>query len=152
VIALGNFVFPVVMNIASIILIATDPSFVNGSYILLSNNYVAIIGVVFATIWTRRQNWNKGDSPRLGSGLNTEKPSNGFDPDTGKISTLNFGNAGRQEDSEFDSSVGTQLNPSAEWAKKKEAGSPGGKVHVKIEREARSGWSEGVQTASIANV
>ncbi len=56
VIALGNFIFPyasalywygmlswlhtqsVIMNIASIVLITTDPSFINGSFVLLSNN------------------------------------------------------------------------------------------------------------------
>ena len=31
----------VVMNIASIILIATDPSFVNGTYVLLCNNVIS---------------------------------------------------------------------------------------------------------------
>ncbi|THU91846.1 hypothetical protein K435DRAFT_800927 [Dendrothele bispora CBS 962.96] len=71
-IALGNFVFPIIMNIASIVLIATDPSFINGAYIFLSNNYVTILGVVFATIWTRKYNWNRG-----GSSSGTSK---GFDP------------------------------------------------------------------------
>ncbi|THU91849.1 hypothetical protein K435DRAFT_758739, partial [Dendrothele bispora CBS 962.96] len=73
-IALGNFVFPVIMNIATIVLVATDPSFINGTYILLSNNYVAILGIVFATIWTRKYNWNRGDG---GSWSGTGK---GFDP------------------------------------------------------------------------
>lgn len=149
VIALGNFVFPVVMNIASIILIATDPSFINGSYILLSNNYVAIIGVVFATIWTRRQNWNKTDSAKAGSGSNSEKPSNAFEPaTTTKISTLHFVNTGRQQESEFESSDGTQLTPSSEWAKEKEGGPHGGTVHVRVEKETKSGWSDGVQKAT----
>ncbi|KAF8878274.1 hypothetical protein CPB84DRAFT_348763 [Gymnopilus junonius] len=37
-IALGNFIFPVIMNIASLVLIITDPSFTDGTYILLTNN------------------------------------------------------------------------------------------------------------------
>ena len=112
--------------------------------------YVAIIGVVFATIWTRRQNWNKSDSPKVGSGLNTEKPSNAFDPATAttKISTLHFVGAVRQGESEFESSVGTQLTPSTEWAKEKEGGLHGGAVHVRVEKEAKSGWLDGVQTAT----
>lgn len=38
--------FSVVMNIASIVLIAMDPSFINGSYILLSNN----VNISFCTL------------------------------------------------------------------------------------------------------
>ncbi|KIK55977.1 hypothetical protein GYMLUDRAFT_87461 [Collybiopsis luxurians FD-317 M1] len=88
-IALGNFIFPVIMNIASIVLIARDPSFTNGSYVLLSNNYVAILGVVFATIWTRKQNWNRGTN-------DSESSTSGspFDPSPNRktiLSTIQFG-------------------------------------------------------------
>lgn len=167
------------MNIASIILIATDPSFINGSYILLSNNvstpiffgmypciqlrflqYVAIIGVVFATIWTRRQNWNRHDSPNSKSGLgpHAEKANNNpaFDPavpQTTKISTLNFGGAGRTGDSEFETSEGTQMSPSTEsgpW-KEKEGGSYDDIAHEKSEKE-KSGWSEGVPSTTATAV
>ncbi|KAF9448442.1 hypothetical protein P691DRAFT_800828 [Macrolepiota fuliginosa MF-IS2] len=58
-VALGNLVFPVIMNIAAIVLMASDPSYITGSQVLMANNYVAIIGVVFATIWARKQSWNR---------------------------------------------------------------------------------------------
>jgi hypothetical protein len=68
------------MNIASIILIATDPSFIDGSYILLSNNYVAILGVVFATIWTNKSSWNRvGDE---------KTPQDSYDPARAPKATL----------------------------------------------------------------
>ena len=64
----------------------------------------------------------------MGSGLNTEKPSNAFDPATAttKISTPHFVDAGRQGESELESGVGTQLTPSAEWAKQEKEGGPHG--------------------------
>jgi hypothetical protein len=43
----------IVMNIASIVLIATDPSFINGSYILLSNNVsTSFFFLVFTLVFT----------------------------------------------------------------------------------------------------
>ncbi|KIK55978.1 hypothetical protein GYMLUDRAFT_62263 [Collybiopsis luxurians FD-317 M1] len=86
-IALGNFIFPVIMNIACLVLIAQDPSFITGAYVLITNNYVAILGVVFATIWTRKQNWNRGTN-------NSE--SSTFDPSPNRksiLSTMHFGTA-----------------------------------------------------------
>ncbi|KAG7096007.1 hypothetical protein E1B28_006689 [Marasmius oreades] len=85
-VALGNFIFPIIMNIASIVLIATDPSFVNGSYILLANNYVAILGVVFATIWTRKQSWIRGEDDKT--------PQDSCEParmPKATLSTIHFG-------------------------------------------------------------
>lgn len=76
----------VMMNISQIILIASDRSFTNGSYVLLSNNYVAILGVVFATIWTNKQNWNRHAVPNNDSLANST-----FDPSQKKIvSTIRF--------------------------------------------------------------
>ncbi|KAI0051147.1 hypothetical protein FA95DRAFT_391860 [Auriscalpium vulgare] len=56
-IALGNYVFPVAMNIIQITLMLTMPHFINGIYIIFANNFVTILGVVFATVWTSQQNW-----------------------------------------------------------------------------------------------
>ncbi|KAF8799271.1 hypothetical protein BYT27DRAFT_7202443 [Phlegmacium glaucopus] len=58
ILALGNFVFPIVMNISATILITTDPDSLNGFYLIEVSNYISIIGVVFATVWTRRLHWN----------------------------------------------------------------------------------------------
>ncbi|KAA1469996.1 hypothetical protein DENSPDRAFT_879377 [Dentipellis sp. KUC8613] len=61
-IALGNYVFPVTMNIAQIALMATNPSFMNIMEIFLTNNFVTILGVVFATVWTNTENWRAGQA------------------------------------------------------------------------------------------
>jgi len=121
---------------------------------------VAIIGVVFATIWTRRQNWNRHDSPNSNSALgpHPEKSDNNyaFDPavpQTTKISTLNFGGAGRTEASEFETSEGTQMSPSTEsgaW-KTKEEGSYDDAAHEKSEKE-KSGSSEGLPSMTATAV
>lgn len=52
----------VILNIALLVLVATNISFEKGAAVLLSNNYVAILGVVFATVWTNRRNWNQQES------------------------------------------------------------------------------------------
>ena len=119
---------------------------------------MAIIGVVFATIWTRRQNWNKHDSPNSKSdtALNSDKANNhGFDPaavQTTKISTLDFGNARRGEESDFEMSEGTQ-SPSAEYrqSKTKEGGSYDDTEHVKSEKE-NSAWFGEVPSPTITAV
>jgi hypothetical protein len=78
------------MNIAAIVLISIDPSFVNGSSILLSNNYVAILGVVFATIWTNRQNWNK-HAISNGPSSDDRMEHSSFDPSSRRlVSTIRF--------------------------------------------------------------
>ena len=50
-IALSNFVFPVIFDVAQLILIFRDPNFVEGSYVIAVNSYVSILGVLFSTIW-----------------------------------------------------------------------------------------------------
>lgn len=66
-ISVANFVFPVLFNIGQIICITADPSFYLGTLLLLSNTYVSVIGVLFATIWVsggeyvRRQ--TEGNTP-----------------------------------------------------------------------------------------
>ncbi|GJE92697.1 hypothetical protein PsYK624_088530 [Phanerochaete sordida] len=52
-IAIGNFVIPVIFNIAIVIDIFVDPNYVlHASSLLLTDYYVSIIGVVFATVWS----------------------------------------------------------------------------------------------------
>ncbi|KAG0708237.1 hypothetical protein DFH29DRAFT_893849 [Suillus ampliporus] len=53
VIALSNFVFPVVLNIIQLGLIfSSTTSFFQTIMVYMVNNYINIIGVVFATIWS----------------------------------------------------------------------------------------------------
>lgn len=52
------------MNIAQIALMAARPHWMQGIYIIYINNYVTILGMVFATVWTSRHNWAmRLDSP-----------------------------------------------------------------------------------------
>ena len=122
-------------------------------FTLVFLQYVAIIGVVFATIWTRRQNWNRHDSPnsKLGLGPHSEKDNNNhaFDPVAAhatKISTLNFGNAGRTGESEFETSDGTQMfasNESGPWKTKE-----GGSYDDTAKSFEKEKWSEGVPSTT----
>jgi hypothetical protein len=85
------------MNIACIILVSVDSSFIKGTYVSLCNIYVAILGVVFATMWTNRQNWNQS---------NTEEdttPIPCFDKKT--LSTIRFDGAPYVSET---TSIGTQ--------------------------------------------
>ncbi|TBU23757.1 hypothetical protein BD311DRAFT_810462 [Dichomitus squalens] len=68
-IAVFNFVFPIIFNIAVLILAFRDSNFLDGSYIIYTNNYVEIIGVLLATIWAAGSHKDDGDnsSGRLGS-------------------------------------------------------------------------------------
>jgi hypothetical protein len=52
-IALSNFVFPVILNIIQLGLVfSSTTSFFRTSIVYMVNNYVNIIGVVFATVWS----------------------------------------------------------------------------------------------------
>ncbi|KAG2137526.1 hypothetical protein DEU56DRAFT_351954 [Suillus clintonianus] len=52
-IALSNFVFPVILNIIQLGLIfSSTTSSIQASIVFVVNNYVNIIGVVFATVWS----------------------------------------------------------------------------------------------------
>ena len=62
------------MNIVQIALMAARPHWMKGIYIIYINNYVTILGTVFATVWTSRQNWATNsslDSPPDSSTLPT---------------------------------------------------------------------------------
>ncbi|KAL5531123.1 hypothetical protein ACEPAG_3999 [Sanghuangporus baumii] len=80
-IALGNFVFPVILNVAQIVLITTDRSFLDGSYVMFVNDYISILGVVFATIWTTSSHWSQKKFGSTGSTWNQE--------DTGGSNSVN---------------------------------------------------------------
>ena len=50
-IAVFNFVFPVLFNIAQLILIYHDPNYVHGAMVQFANNFILVTSVLFATIW-----------------------------------------------------------------------------------------------------
>ncbi|KAI6102443.1 hypothetical protein EDD16DRAFT_1646387 [Pisolithus croceorrhizus] len=56
-IAVANFVFPLIVNVALIISIMTDPSMTTGASLVLINNYVTIMGVMCATLWFSGSQW-----------------------------------------------------------------------------------------------
>ncbi|KAI0071401.1 hypothetical protein K474DRAFT_1669036 [Panus rudis PR-1116 ss-1] len=66
-IAVSNFVFPVVMSLTQLITLLVDSNPLIASYISVSNIYVEIICVLFATIWTARNNWMVHDASDDGS-------------------------------------------------------------------------------------
>jgi len=124
---IGSIAYPtvrVIMNIATIVLQVSDPSYIIGSQVLMANNYVAIIGVVFATIWARKQSWNRGHSS--GRQRRKERPANdsSLTYDTAfnsrsLISTVRFGrNPGIKEQnstlSNANATVVTQLGTTME--------------------------------------
>ncbi|KAI0705617.1 hypothetical protein C8Q76DRAFT_630402 [Earliella scabrosa] len=55
-IAVFNFVFPVMLNIAVLVIRFRDPDFLHGTYVLYFNYYFDIIGVLLATIWVSGKN------------------------------------------------------------------------------------------------
>jgi len=57
VIALGNYVVPVAIDIVVIVLMILLPGWANGAFILYVANFITILGIVFATVWTTNQNW-----------------------------------------------------------------------------------------------
>ncbi|KAJ6613934.1 hypothetical protein B0H10DRAFT_2269227 [Mycena sp. CBHHK59/15] len=58
-IALGNFVFPCMLSLVQLIFLFRDPSFLDGTYVFLTNCYVEIIGVLLATIWVAGSHWSE---------------------------------------------------------------------------------------------
>ena len=51
-ISASNFVFPVVFDLALLITAFRNASFLEGAYVLMVSNYVDIVGVLLATIWS----------------------------------------------------------------------------------------------------
>lgn len=78
-IVLGNFVFPIAINIAQIICVILKTSFMDEAYLQVFNIYISIIGLAFATVWTlgsRQSNkmsapdgstWNQDPAAQLSS-------------------------------------------------------------------------------------
>jgi len=51
-IAATNFVFPVAFNIAQVVVMYRTSSAITASYLMWTNIYVSIVGVVYATVWS----------------------------------------------------------------------------------------------------
>ena len=51
-IAASNFVFPICFNIAQVVVIFTTHETAVPSYLMWTNIYVSILGLVFATVWS----------------------------------------------------------------------------------------------------
>jgi hypothetical protein len=47
----------VTIDIAVIVLMISLPSWSSGAYILFVSNFITILGIVFATVWTTNLNW-----------------------------------------------------------------------------------------------
>lgn len=56
-IAISNFVLPCILSLVQLVLIFRDSNFLVSTYVNLVNNYVDIIGVIFATVWSTGSNW-----------------------------------------------------------------------------------------------
>ncbi|KIK29864.1 hypothetical protein PISMIDRAFT_444767 [Pisolithus microcarpus 441] len=82
-ISLANFVFPLIFNIAQIICITTDRAPTTGTTLLMVNNYVTVIGVLFATLWFSGSEWVRTRNELLPDHIVfSPKPNLGIDPDT----------------------------------------------------------------------
>jgi len=77
-IAVGNFVFPVILNLTQIIYLFFNDTYVHGSVILLINVYVSIIGVVFATVWVSGDAYMASNHASTGTGSGVSKYTNGI--------------------------------------------------------------------------
>lgn len=51
------YLIRVTLDIAVIILMIFLPGWSNGAYILFVVNFISILGIVFATVWTTNMNW-----------------------------------------------------------------------------------------------
>ncbi|KAI6113622.1 hypothetical protein EDD16DRAFT_1709492 [Pisolithus croceorrhizus] len=76
-ISAANFVFPLIFNVAQIIFITTDRSPYTGALLLLINNYVAVIGVIFATLWFSGSEWVRSHKESLADDMFSLNPSRG---------------------------------------------------------------------------
>ncbi|PIL26399.1 hypothetical protein GSI_12156 [Ganoderma sinense ZZ0214-1] len=63
-IALSNFVFPVIFDVAQLVLIFRDPDYVEGACIISVNSYVSVLGVLFSTIWAGSSSSSSAARPR----------------------------------------------------------------------------------------
>ena len=64
-IAVSNFVIPVMLSIAQLVMIWTSRNIMIVAPICMVNIYVEIIGVLLATIWANRSQWRDENTPVL---------------------------------------------------------------------------------------
>ncbi|PIL26430.1 hypothetical protein GSI_12188 [Ganoderma sinense ZZ0214-1] len=62
-IAVFNFVFPVILNITTIVFLFRDPKIDHGADVMVVNIYVDIICVVLATVWCSGTHWQRATDP-----------------------------------------------------------------------------------------
>lgn len=74
-ISVANFVFPLLFNIAQIILITTDRHPTAGAVVVVINNYVTLMGVLCATLWFSGSEWVRTRSQQT-SGHRSSRESN----------------------------------------------------------------------------
>lgn len=90
-IATSNFVIPVLLSITQVILLTRDKDFLKGIIILVINDYVGIIGVLFATVWVSSNHWaesiTREQLPTHGKNRDHEGPT---------VTTINFADAAGQ--------------------------------------------------------
>ena len=73
-VASTNFVFPVLFSLAQIIIVYREVDVLVVNDIVLINTSIAVIGVVFATVWAGTTNWAK-DRDRSMTRLGMEEQS-----------------------------------------------------------------------------
>jgi len=89
-IAVSNFVFPVFFNIAQYILIFKDSDFNDYWIVLVTNIYVQIIGVLFATVWQATKP-SESRSPTIGKAEKIQFATRNMDSESG---TMDSGSVG----------------------------------------------------------
>ncbi|KAI5995874.1 hypothetical protein EDD15DRAFT_2365372 [Pisolithus albus] len=83
-ISAANFVFPLIFNIAQIILITTDRSPTIGALLFMINNYTTVVGVLCATLWFSGSEWVRTrNEPAFDQVVHSPKPNSGMDRITG---------------------------------------------------------------------
>ncbi|KAI6113615.1 hypothetical protein EDD16DRAFT_1709487 [Pisolithus croceorrhizus] len=58
-ISVANFVLPLVFNITLLVFVVIDPSTNPVGVLILTNNYVTVMGVMCATVWFSRPGWTQ---------------------------------------------------------------------------------------------
>ncbi|KAK1235433.1 hypothetical protein PQX77_001346 [Marasmius sp. AFHP31] len=56
-IAVSNFIFPMLFSLVQIVIVYREVNFVIVNDIILANTMIAVIGVVFATVWAGSSHW-----------------------------------------------------------------------------------------------
>ncbi|KDQ23235.1 hypothetical protein PLEOSDRAFT_1090771 [Pleurotus ostreatus PC15] len=80
IISVSNFVVPCLFSTAQIVIASTDIDatnlalFLTSTYLSISNNFVTIVGVVFATIWSTGSTWI-GSNSNAGTTMSATLPS-----------------------------------------------------------------------------